>query len=490
MALYHFHAGVVTRSVGSSVVASAAYRAGERLHSAYYGEDADYTRKGGVIYTEIFLPPNAPSEYKDRETLWNAVEKAEKHQRAQLAYAYDFALQNELTMDENIALARRFVKEQFVSKGMVVDFAVHAPDKRDGGIPNPHVHLLCPIRPLDEAGKWDAKQRRVYRVDDHGERVRDKAGRYVFDAVSTTDWGQKETLLRWRAEWANYVNHAFAQSGLSCRVDHRTLEEQGVDCLPTIHEGPAVRAMEARGIATDKGDFNRWIKETSVALQKLRRKIKDLLAWLKEIKKELPAPREPTLAEYLSAYYDKRNAGAWSNKAKVNNLKEYAGIYNFLTGRKLSTVDDLLSYTSGIDERLSKMNADLSRKKKRMDELNKLLCRAEDYREYRALVAQLNAIKFKKRRENFQREHDRELTLFYIAERELKPHFTKEGKLPLTAWKNELTKLTEERAAISAEHSALYHESMELLGIRKCVEDIRYQQEQAQTQRKQHHHKR
>ena len=225
MALYHFHAGVITCSAGSSAVASAAYRAGERLHSAYYGEDDDYTRKEGVIYTEIFLPPNAPSEYKDRETLWNAVEKAEKHPRAQLAYAYDFALQNELTMDENIALARRFVKEQFVSKGMVVDFAVHAPDKRDGGIPNPHVHLLCPIRPLDKAGEWSAKQRRVYCVDDYGERIRDGTGHYVFDAVPTTDWGQKETLLRWRAEWANYVNRVFEQKGLSCRVDHRSLEE-------------------------------------------------------------------------------------------------------------------------------------------------------------------------------------------------------------------------------------------------------------------------
>lgn len=488
MALYHFHAGVVTRSAGSSVVASAAYRAGEKLHSAYYGEDADYTRKGGVIYTEIFLLPNAPNEYKDRETLWNAVEKAEKHPRAQLAYAYDFALQNELTLDENIALARRFVEEQFVSKGMVVDFAVHAPDKRDGGIPNPHAHLLCPMRPLDGNGEWGAKQHRVYRVDDHGERVRDKAGRYVFDAVPTTDWGEKETLLHWRKEWANYINLAFEQKGLSCRVDYRSLEEQGSDRLPTIHEGPAVRTMEARGIATDKGDFNRWIKETNAALQKLRWKIKDLLAWLKEIKKALSAPREPTLAEYLSAYYDERNAGAWSNKAKVNNLKEYADIYNFLTERRLSNVDDLLSYTTGIDKKLSKMNADLSRKKKRMDELNKLLRRAEDYREYKPLAAQLSAIKFKKRREDFQRAHGRELTLFYIAERELKPHFTKEGKLPLTAWKNELAKLTEERAAISATYSALYHESMELLNIRKRVEDIRRRQER--TQHRQQHYER
>lgn len=210
MALYHFHADVVTRSVGSSVVASAAYRAGEKLHCEYYGEDADYTKKGGVLYTEIFLPPNAPSEYKDRETLWNAVEKVEKNKKAQLAYTYDFALQNELTMEENIALARRFVEEQFLSRGMIADFAVHAPDKEDGGIPNPHVHLLCPIRPLKANGKWGAKQHRVYHLDERGERIRDENGKYVFDAVPTTDWGKKETLLHWREEWANYVNREFA----------------------------------------------------------------------------------------------------------------------------------------------------------------------------------------------------------------------------------------------------------------------------------------
>ena len=85
MALYHFHADLIRRSKGQAVVAAAAYRAGEKLHDEYYGNDADYTKKGGVVYTEIFLPPQTPAKYKDRETLWNAVEKVEKHPKAQLA---------------------------------------------------------------------------------------------------------------------------------------------------------------------------------------------------------------------------------------------------------------------------------------------------------------------------------------------------------------------------------------------------------------------
>ena len=138
MALFHLTVTQVQRSAGQSAIASAAYRAGERLYSERYGEYSDYTHKGGVICSHILLPPQAPPEYQDRQTLWNALEAAERGKDAQLAYSFDIALQNEFSLEENIALARQFLLEQFVSRGMVVDFAVHRPDKEDGGIPNPH----------------------------------------------------------------------------------------------------------------------------------------------------------------------------------------------------------------------------------------------------------------------------------------------------------------------------------------------------------------
>ena len=482
MALYHFHADIVTRSAGSSIVASAAYRAGENLHSEYYGEDTDYTKKGGVLYTEIFLPTYAPSEYKDRETLWNAVEKVEKNPKAQLAYTYDFALQNELTMEENIALARRFVEEQFLSRGLIVDFAVHAPDKEDGGIPNPHVHLLCPIRPLKENGKWGAKQHRAYHLDERGERIRDENGKYVFDAVPTTDWGKKETLLHWREEWANYINRAFEKEGLPCRVDHRTLEEQGIDRLPTIHEGPNVRAMEAKGIATDKGDYNRWVGETCSALQKLRRKIRELLTWLKEIKTELSAPNEPTLMDYINAYYDERNAGAWSDKAKVGNLKERAAAFNFLTERKLYTVDDLLAHTDALYHHMDEIKDANAPKRKRVKEIDELLRQAENYREYKPIYDQMNGIKFKKRREAFASEHERELDMFYMARRKLKP-YAADNKLPVASWKQERLRLQQEITATDAQHEEIWQEVKKLLNIRKCVEDVRHRQRTRKKER-------
>ena len=157
MALFHLSVTQTKRSAGQSAIASAAYRAGERLYSEYYGEYSDYTRKGGVICSDILLPSHAPKEYADRQTLWNAVEKAERGKNAQLAYSFDIALQNEFSLEENIALARQFLLENFVSRGMVVDFAVHQPDREDGGIPNPHFHVLCPIRPIEQKRGKDGK---------------------------------------------------------------------------------------------------------------------------------------------------------------------------------------------------------------------------------------------------------------------------------------------------------------------------------------------
>lgn len=232
MALFHFHATQVKRSAGQSVIASAAYRAGEKLYSEYYGDVSDYTRKGGVICSEIMLPAHAPPEYADRQTLWNAVEKSERGKNAQLAYSFDIALQNEFSLDENIALARQFLLDNFVSRGMTVDFAVHQPDKEDGGIANPHFHVLCPIRPLKEDGTWDAKQHREYVLDADGNRVKNDAGHDVFNAIPTTDWGRPETLEAWRSAWADLCNAKFAEKGLDCRIDNRSFVRQGLDLCP------------------------------------------------------------------------------------------------------------------------------------------------------------------------------------------------------------------------------------------------------------------
>ena len=478
IALFHFHVTQIKRSAGQSAVASAAYRAGEKLHSAYYGEDSDYTRKGGVICSEILLPSHAPPEYADRETLWNAVEKAERGKKAQLAYSFDIALQNEFSMQENIALARQFLLENFVSRGMVVDFSVHSPDKEDGGISNPHFHVMCPIRPIESDGSWGNKQRREYVLDEHGERGLDEAGNgnYVFNAVSTTDWGKPETLETWRQGWAETCNAKFAEKGLDCRIDHRSYERQGIEQIPTIHEGPSVRAMEAKGIRTDKGDLNRWIRKTNAMLREAKQKIAALIGWMKDVKAELSNPQPPTLNDLLALHCANRNKGAYSNKAKNANLQRYAEAFSFLQSKNLYTVDDLENTLHAMQNKIDTLKKSASAKQSRIKELDELFRMAQYYVDGKPVADKLRSIRFEKSRQKYKSEHDDTLRTFYMAERKMKPYF-KDGKLPITAWRREREQLEQEYRNIQSDLSPLHADAKKLWAIHYSIYEVQHEQE-------------
>ena len=476
IALFHFHVTQIKRSAGQSAVAAAAYRSGEKLHSEYYGEDSDYTKKGGVICSEILLPSHVPPEYADRETLWNAVEKVEKNVKAQLAYSFDIALQNEFSMEENIDLARQFLLDNFVSRGMVVDFAVHQPDKENGGIQNPHFHVMCPIRPILSNGKWGNKQRREYVLDEQGNRIRDEAGNYVFNAVPTTDWGSPERLEAWRQAWAELCNAKFAEKDLGCRIDHRSFERQGVEQIPTQHEGPTVRAMEAKGIRTDKGDLNRWIRKTNAMLREAKQKIAALIDWLKEVKDELSKPQPPTLVELLSTYYDNRNKGAYSSKARITNLIKFSEAVSYLEAKQLYTADDLDAALHAMQGEIDTLKKSASGKQTRIKELDELLRMADYYKAGKPVADKLKTIRFEKSRQKYKAEHDEELQLFYMAERKMKGNSV-EGKLPVAAWHKEKSRLETEYRDLQQELTPLYADVKKLWAIHYNIYEVQHEQE-------------
>ena len=431
-----------------------------------------------MICSEILLPSHAPPEYADRETLWNAVEKAERGKKAQLAYSFDIALQNEFSMQENIALARQFLLENFVSRGMVVDFSVHSPDKEDGGISNPHFHVMCPIRPIESDGSWGNKQRREYVLDEHGERVLDEAGNgnYVFNAVSTTDWGKPETLETWRQGWAETCNAKFAEKGLDCRIDHRSYERQGIEQIPTIHEGPSVRAMEAKGIRTDKGDLNRWIRKTNAMLREAKQKIAALIGWMKDVKAELSNPQPPTLNDLLALHCANRNKGAYSNKAKNANLQRYAEAFSFLQSKNLYTVDDLENTLHAMQNKIDTLKKSASAKQSRIKELDELFRMAQYYVDGKPVADKLRSIRFEKSRQKYKSEHDDTLRTFYMAERKMKPYF-KDGKLPITAWRREREQLEQEYRNIQSDLSPLHADAKKLWAIHYSIYEVQHEQE-------------
>lgn len=189
--------------------------------------------------------------------------------------------------------------------------------------------------------------------------------------------------------------------------------------MPTVHEGVAVRQMEAKGIVTDKGEHNRWIKSASAMLRTLGERIKTLVDWLSDTRVKLDKPQSPSLGKLLADYYDERNAGAWSNKAKVGNLKRFTSAIAYLNENGLHTIADLEARLDSLHSSLDKAKTTLDASKKRSKELRELLRYAELYKRFKPIHEQLSTIKWKSKHEQFKSEHESELKQFYLARRKL-----------------------------------------------------------------------
>ena len=332
------------------------------------------------------------------------------------------------------------------------------------------------MQDIEPDGRWGKKQRREYVLDEHGERVLDEAGNYVFNAVPTTDWGKPETLEAWRQAWADLCNAKFAEKGLDCRIDHRSFARQGVEQIPTQHEGPTVRAMEAKGIRTDKGDLNRFIRKTNALLREAKEKIAALIGWLKDVKAEFAKPQPPMLNDLLALHCANRNKGAYSNKAKNANLQRYAEAFSFLQSKGLYTVDDLESTLHAMQGKIDMLKKSASVKQARVKEVDELLRMVDYYKSGKPAADKLKSIRFEKSRQKYKSEHDDELRTLYMAERKLKPHF-KDGKLPVTAWRKEHDRLEQEYKTGQAELSPIYAEVKKLWQIKYKVEQVIHEQE-------------
>ncbi len=215
MVHYHSHTRIIGRSAGRSAVAAAAYRAGEKLRNDYEECVTDFSRRSGVLHTEIMAPDGASPWVYNREELWNRVEASEKRKDAQLAREVELALPHELTDEQRLELIRGYVKQQFVGRGMVADIAIHKghTDER-----NVHAHVLLSTREMLSEG--------------FGHKV--------------TEWNHPRNVKHWRREWARHQNRAYRDAGHHCRVDARSYKEQGINRRPQIHEGVKGRRMQRR----------------------------------------------------------------------------------------------------------------------------------------------------------------------------------------------------------------------------------------------------
>ena len=434
IAIYHCSIKIVSRGKGKSAVAAAAYRSGEKLTNEWDGLTHDYTKKGGVVHSEILLPAHVPPAFSDRSTLWNSVELSEKSNNAQLAREVEIALPVELSREEQTRLVREYCSSQFVSKGMIADFNLH-----DTGGGNPHAHILLTMRPLDEKGAWLPKSKKEYVLDENGERIRLPSGRYKTRKVDLVDWNNRENAEVWRRAWADLANEFLAQNNRPERIDHRSYERQGIEQIPTVHVGVSATQMEKKGIVTERGELNRNIKAANRILREIRRLVRGLKDWIAELKERKAAllealaearaqASEPTIPQLLARYMEQRGEerADWTSKGKlkgaVSDFNKVQAAMEFLRQKEISTVETLDRQLDGISETAVAIRDSMRKAERRIKDIDTLLSHIENYEKYKPVYREYATIGWKKQKEKFAEVHRSELEAYRAAARYVKAH--------------------------------------------------------------------
>ncbi|EIP0626760.1 MobA/MobL family protein [Shigella flexneri] len=291
MAIYHLSMKIISRKNGYSAVASAAYRSGSVIPDDRTGLTHDYTRKRGVDDAVILTPENAPSWCADRSVLWNAVEKAEQRRDSQLAREIELAIPREISRDVARETVLAFVRENFVSQGMIADVAFHHMDRI-----NPHAHIMLTTRAVGETG-FSGKVR---------------------------DWNDRTLAETWRASWADHANRALANAGYLEEIDHRSYERQGLEKAPGLHLGKAACAMEKRGMETERGEQNRLINSLNLEIQVSRTQLALRKVQETQRKREL-SDAARRAAEALNLTIPAANASADTLREFIATLPQECG---------------------------------------------------------------------------------------------------------------------------------------------------------------------
>lgn len=373
MAIYHCSIKIGSRSNGRSAVASSAYRSGQSLTSNETGITHDYTKKSGVVWNAVMIPEWAPKEYEDRTTLWNAVEKVEKNKNAQLFREVEVALPCELSREEQINCLSKYVYNHFVLVGMCADVAIH--DKGDG---NPHAHIMLTTREIDLNGKWDQKEKKVYKLDEQGERVpiidqktgKQKIGknnRKMWERVTvqTNDWNNQDNAIIWRKAWADVCNQYLEHDK---KIDHRSYAAQGKEILPTIHEGYIARKIEANGGISERCEINREIRGKNYLIQKFIYEIQLLTKQITDLTKQKGEEINERFANLFNRQHKPREninseRGNSSGKRGVEGTELQSFITNLDSQRRTAEFDRQRSETERKNRDDERKRQDRARKR-------------------------------------------------------------------------------------------------------------------------------
>ena len=486
---FHFSISMISRGKSKSAVASAAYISCEKLTNEWDGVIHDYHNKKVLLHSEIFLPENVPKKFQDRSFLWNSVELNEKASNAQLARNFIIALPKELSFEENKNLITDFIQENFVSKGMIADLAIH--DESSEGNNNVHAHIMTTLRPINEKGLWQPKSKKEYVLDETGEKIKLKSGNYKTRKVELTDWNDKGNAEKWRESFASLCNRYLEKNNLEKRVDHRSFERQGKEEIPTIHLGASASALERKGIETDKGNINREIKKHNSLVKAIKNKIKEITSWIDGLLGNLQAKYD----EYKQTKKDELE-----NKAELFNLYEYISIYNDIQGEKtknlsyygqikkgnadlkrfvkaiyylkdnnLRTIDDLQGKIFELARQSKKISGDIQSKTQRIKDLNQCVSCIDSIKDNKEVYQEYKSKTLFK--DSFYNSHKKEIDR-YLRARKTIEKFTGTSSIKLNEWEKEITKLEKEIETLNKDKIKIQDEFKQIDHIKYAVKTV------------------
>jgi len=474
----------------SSAVDASGYIEREERDSEYDGHHYKPDAKEDLVHKEVNLPENAPEEYKDSATLWNAVEMAEKNSNAQLCRMMKMSLPNEWTYEVAVEVVRKYVIDNFVSKGMCANWAIHD-SVNEKGQRNLHFHCLLTLRAIDENGKWMPKQRKIYILDENGNKIR-KGKNYKCKTEQVTDWNDRKWGKIWRKNLAELINQTNEALKVDAHWEHQSFKELGIEAPPTIHLGSKANALEKKGIHTERGDYNRKVMEIRGLIDFIAKTSASIEAFATKSARLLK--NEVTdLIDAVVKRHGRLQLPIMSGKylRKVSHrerLQDPEQMLSFIDEKGITNFDELQNYLNEHGAVFDKLDADLEKGNARVKELKAKISAWERYEPFLKVRKQSKSLKgFAKLK--FDKENKAVLDAFPEEVEKLRRVIPEGEPIVPKVWQKEIYDIIGKQFPIEDKMSAEVHDLA-------YAEVLKYNKENEQRERdndrsaKQHEHSR
>ena len=438
------------------------YISREKMYCEYTDETYYPEAKEDLVHAEVLLPEKAPREFADRAVLWNTVENYEDRIDAQLARTTIINMPNDWSYELAVEVVRDYIQRNFVDYGMCADFAIHDSENPVTHQRNLHFHLMLTMRPFDENGQWkEVKESKPYALDENGNRIPvidPETGKQKVDGrnrkqwkrtkVSSTGWDSPLNASKWRKDWADTINKTNERIGLDEKWEHESFEKRGLDILPTKHVGARASALEAKGIATDRGDYNRWVKLQNLSIRNAAKKVAEAV----EAVRIETAKWKATIEEKKNEILDMIDKVVKKNGilalpvvrskylAKIKNRSDFQKpiiAVDVVKNREWKTFDEVRDFLNKEGEQFDKDSEKAGEAYYSMNHNKELLDLYNKLKPLDNIVSEYNKLKGDKQKK-FRNAHKEEIDFYIENKAKLDELLGENGRVTPKKWKSEI----------------------------------------------------